>query len=249
LLLAFGGATIVDADFSAEAATIPLAALTAAVALFRNLGLPTPWNPSTKSTPFLIYGASSSVGSYAIKFARNSNIHPIIAVAGKGTHYVRTLLSESEGDVVIDYRNGPDQTIKEIRAHLKNGDYGQVRHGLDPGIGEPSQKVLTEIVAPDGEINLVLPSDWDAGSATKTSTSVGIVHNQDNGAYGADGTDLGLVTCRWISRAWQAGTFEGHPFEVRPGGLEGVGQALQDLKDGKQSAVKYVFRIADTPSL
>ena len=124
-----------------------------------------------------------------------------------------------------------------------------MRHGLDLGIGEPSQKVLTEIVAPDGEINLVLPSDWDAGSATKTSTSVGIVHNQDNGAYGADGTDLGLVTCSWISRAWQAGTFEGHPFEVRPGGLEGVGQALQDLKDGKQSAVKYVFQIADTPSL
>jgi NADPH2:quinone reductase len=219
------------------------------VALFRNLGLPTPWNPATKPTPFLVYGASSSVGSYAIKFARNSNIHPIIAVAGKGTHYVKTLLSQSEGDVVIDYRNGPDETIKQIRSHLKNGDYGQVRHGLDPGIGEPSQKVLTEIVTPDGEINLVLPSDWDAGSATKTSTSVGIVHNQDNGAYGADGTDLGLVTCRWISRAWQAGTFKGHPFEVRPGGLEGVGQALQDLKDGKQSAVKYVFRIADTPSL
>jgi hypothetical protein len=140
--------------------------------------------------------------------------------------------------------------ISQIRAHLKAGNYGEVQHGLDPGIGAPSQKVLTEIVAPNGSIDLVLPSDWEVGSAqTKTSTSVGIVHNQDNGAYGADGGDLGFVTCRWFTRAWQAGTFDGHPFEVRPEGLEGVEQALRDLKDGKQSAVKYVFRIADTPGL
>jgi hypothetical protein len=102
---------------------------------------------------------------------------------------------------------------------------------------------------PDGSNNLVLPSDFDAVSATKTSTSVGIVHNQNNGAYGANGSDLGFVTCRWFTRAWQAGTFDGHPFEVRPGGLEGVEQALKDLKDGKRRAVKYVFRIADTPGL
>ncbi|KAJ4349495.1 uncharacterized protein N0V89_008111 [Didymosphaeria variabile] len=235
-----------------EAATIPLAALTAAVAVFRNLKLPTPWLPATTSTPFLVYGASSAVGSFAIKLARNSNIHPIIAVAGKGTHYVETLLDRTKGDVVFDYRNGADKTISQIRAHLKAGNYGEVKHGIDPGIGLPSQKVLTEIVAPDGAINLVLPSNFDVGSATKTTTSVGIVHNQDNGGYSADGgdcRDLGFVTCRWFTKAWQAGTFEGHPFEVRHGGLEGVEQALKDLKDGKQSAVKYVFRIADTPGI
>jgi NADPH2:quinone reductase len=234
---------------STEAATIPLAALTAAVSLFRHLALPTPWNPATASTPFVVYGASSAVGSYAIKLARNSNIHPIIAIAGKGTHYVSTLLDHTKGDIVIDYRAGADETIRQIRAHLTAGNYGKVLHGLDPGIGLPSQKVLTEIVAPDGAINLVLPSNYDVGSVTRTTTSVGIVHNQDNGAYGADGSDLGFVTCRWFTRAWQAGTFQGHPFEVRPGGLEGVEQALKDLKDGKQSAVKYIFRISDTPGL
>lgn len=219
------------------------------MAVFRNLKLPTPWNPATTPTPFLVYGASSAVGSFAIKLARNSNIHPIIAVAGKGTHYVETLLDRTRGDTVIDYRNGADETISQIRAHLKAGNFNEVRHGLDPGIGLPSQKVLTEIVAPDGAIDLVLPSDFDVGSATKTTTSVGIVHDQGEEAYGADGSDLGFVTCRWFTRAWQAGTFEGHPYEVRCGGLEGVEQALKDLKEGKQSAVKYVFRITDTPGL
>lgn len=221
----------------AEAATIPLAALTAAVAMFRNLRLPTPWCPATTCTPFVVYGASSAVGSFAVKLARNSNIHPIIAIAGKGTHYVETLIDRNNGDMVIDYRNGVDKTINQIRAHLEAGNFGAVRYELDPGIGLPSQKILTEIIAPNGAIDLVLPSNFDIGPITKTTTSVGIVHNLDNGAYGADGSDLGLVTCRWFTKAWQAGSFQGHPFEVRPGGLEGVEQALKDLKDGKQSAV------------
>ena len=240
--------TAADSSFT-EAATIPLAALTATVALFRHLKLPTPWNPATESTPFIVYGASSAVGSYAIKLARNSNIHPIIAVAGKGTHYVETLLDRTRGDMVVDYRIGIDETISKIQEHLKAGNYGEVRHGLDPGIGLPSQKVLTEIVSPSGAINLVLPSDIDTRSATKTSTMVGIVHTRANATWGEDGSDLGLVTCRWFTKAFQTGTFEGHPFEVKSGGLAGVEQALKDLKDGKQSAVKYVFRIADTPGL
>jgi NADPH2:quinone reductase len=232
-----------------EAATIPLAAYTAAVALFRNLQLPTPWNPATKPTPFVVYGASTAVGAYAVKLARNSNIHPIIAVAGKGTDYVKTIVDGTKGDAVFDYRDGSDELISKIRKHLEAGSYGPVLHGLDPGIGKSSQKVLNEIVTPEGAITLVLPSDTEIASATKTTTSVGVVHNTDGGAHGADARDLGLVMSAWFTKALQAGTFKGHPFEVRAGGLQAVDQALRDLKAGKNSAVKYVFRIADTPGL
>lgn len=226
-----------------EAATIPLAALTAAVAVFRNLQLPTPWNPATEPTPFVVYGGSTSVGSFAIQLARNSNIHPIISVAGSGKDHVKSLLDTSKGDAVFDYRDGADNVVNQIRDHLKSGGYPEPRHGLDPGIGEPCKKVLTEIVAKDGYIDLVLGvPDWDTAPATKTSTMVGIVHSDA-------GDDLGLVTCRWFTKALQAGTFKGHPFEVRAGGLEAVEQALKDLKDGKNSARKYVFRIAETPGL
>ena len=196
-----------------------------------------------------MYGASSAFESYAIKLARNSNIHPIIAVAGKGTHYVGMLLDRTRGDMVVDYRDGVDETTSKIQAHLKAGNYGEVRHGLDPGIRLPSQRVLTEIVSPSGAINLVLSSDINTESATKTSKMVGIVLDRANATWGEDGSDLELVTCLCFTSALQAGVFEGHPFEVRSGGLADVEQALKDLKDGKQSAVKYVFRIADTPGL
>jgi len=93
-----------------------------------------------------------------------------------------------------------------------------------------------------------MPSDTEIASATKTMTSVGVVHSTDNGCHGADARDLGLVTARWLTKAIQTGTTKGHPFEVRPGGLHAVDQALKDLKDGKNSATKYVFRIEDTPA-
>ncbi|KAK5074668.1 hypothetical protein LTR64_000872 [Lithohypha guttulata] len=192
---------------------------------------------------FEVYGGSTSVGSFAIQLARNSNIHPIISVAGSEKDHVKSLLDTSKGDVVFDYRDGADNVVNQIRDHLKSGGYPQPRHGLDPGIGEPCKKVLTEIVAKDGYIDLVLGvPDWDTAPATKTSTMVGIVHSDA-------GDDLGLVTCRWFTKALQAGTFKGHPVEVRAGGLEAVEQALKDLKDGKNSARKYVFRIAETPGL
>jgi len=44
----------------------------------------------------------------------------------------------------------------------------------------------------------------------------------------------------------QEGWFKGHPYEVVPGGLGGVEGALKNLKEGKASAVKYVFRIMET---
>lgn len=43
----------------------------------------------------------------------------------------------------------------------------------------------------------------------------------------------------------QEGWFKGHPFEVVPGGLQGVQTGLRDLKEGKASAVKYVYKIGE----
>jgi NADPH2:quinone reductase len=43
--------------------------------------------------------------------------------------------------------------------------------------------------------------------------------------------------------------FKGHPFKVVPGVLGGVETGLKDLKAGKASAIKYVFRIEETEGL
>lgn len=232
-----------------EAATLPLAALTAAASLYGHLQFPAPWTPTETPTPFIIYGASTAVGSFAIKFARNSNIHPIIAIAGKGASYVQGLLDPSKGDAVVDYRQGVQASIQAIKDSLKKSGQPTARHALDTIASEDSAEVVRKSLVEGGKVDFVLPNELDVSPAVKTITNVGSVHNQPGFATHDNFEDLGLVFSRYLTRALKNGTFTAHPFEVRPGGLEGVDDALKDLKAGKASAVKYVFRIADTPGL
>ncbi|KAE8153360.1 chaperonin 10-like protein [Aspergillus avenaceus] len=238
-----------------EAATIPLAALTAVISLYHHLGFSFPWSPSAKGkveapvTPFVVYGASTAVGSFAIKLARRSNIHPIIAVAGRGAHYVRKFLDESKGDAIVDYRDGTEGTIKGIQSALQSATGGKdvrINHALDTIVSDDSTKVLRAVINAGGNINYVLPNPPDVSPGVATSTWVSSAH-QIGGVD--DCRDLCYVFCQWFTRALRTGEFEGHPFEVREDGLLGVEGAMKDLKDGKASAVKYVFRIGDTPGL
>jgi len=76
-------------------------------------------------------------------------------------------------------------------------------------------------------------------------TSVGTTHNADGEKAGT--RELTHAFIRLIGRGLRDGWFKPHPHEVLPGGLAGVETGLRNLKEGKASAVKYVFRIADTP--
>ncbi|KAL2370115.1 alcohol dehydrogenase [Blastomyces gilchristii SLH14081] len=230
-----------------EAATIPLATLTAAVSLYPNHRLPFPWVPAQERIPLIIYGASTAVGSFAIKLACKSNIHPIIAVAGKGSHYVETLIDRRRGDAIVDYRGGLKATVEGITSSLQQAGHSTVHHALDCVAIKRSTEVLRKCVAPGGLIDVVeAEANMDVSPARAMPISVGSVH----GMAGFENNErLGFVMCRYFTRALMLREFSGHPYEVRPGGLAGVQQALMDLKEGKASATKYIFRIADTPGI
>ncbi|RAH47825.1 uncharacterized protein BO95DRAFT_358067 [Aspergillus brunneoviolaceus CBS 621.78] len=225
-------------------ATIPLAALTAIVSLYHHHRLPLPWTPpapapATKRTPLLIYGGSTAVGAFAIKLARLSNIHPIIAIAGRGASYISRFLDPAHGDAIVDYRDGAAKTIAGVKAALaaaspSQGSELKLEHILDTIVSETSSEVIRNVVAPGGQVNYVLPCPYDVSPGVKTNTWVSSAH-EVGGA--ADARDLCFVFCRWFGRALAEGTFEGHPWEVREKGLLGVEGAMRDLRDGKASAV------------
>ncbi len=101
------------------AATLPLAALTAAVGLFRNLRVPPPREdpePLHERTqragddvrpPLLVWGASSSVGTYVVQLARLSRVHKlgfhVLGVAGSSAPLARAV----GADAIFDYRGSP----------------------------------------------------------------------------------------------------------------------------------------------
>ena len=142
----------------AEAATIPLAAVTAGVVLWRELSVPWPWTAGPRE-PIVIYGASSAVGAFGVKLAKTAGSSPVIAITGGGHGYVEKLLDSETDDRVVDYRNG-DEAIPEAikaalngrsvklgtRCHIHNqqrkdigkGPQSNIRHGEDRN--SPSDK-------------------------------------------------------------------------------------------------------------
>lgn len=224
-----------------DAASLPLASMTAAIGLHVRLQLPQPWTPATTPTPLVVYGGASAVGAFAIKLASKANIHPIIAVAGRGIPYVETLLDPSKGDAVVDYRKGDEEVVKGIKDALKGQ---KLEYAFDATSEKGSYLNICQALDPHGKITLVLPGKEYEGipkTVQQSLTTVGSAHT--------DHKDFAYIYFRYMSRGMAEGWFKPHPVEIVPKGLEGVQGALDNLKAGKASAVKYVFKIADTPGV
>jgi NADPH2:quinone reductase len=215
--------------------------MTSAIGLYIRLGLPDPWTPATSAIPLVVYGGASAVGAFALKFAVKSDIHPLIVVAGRGMPFVESLIDRSKGDTIIDYREGDEAVVKGIKDALK----GQKLHYAFDAVSEKgSYQNIVKVLEKDGKITLVLPGKNYEGipeTVQQSITTVGDAHGK--------ASDFAHVYYRYIARGLGQGWFKPHPAEVVKGGLEGLEGALTNLKEGKASAVKYVFRIADTPGV
>jgi len=220
-----------------QASTIPLAAMTSALGMFLRLGLPDPWSPAKEPTPLVVYGGAAAVGAYAIKFAQLANIHPIIAVAGRGEKFVEGLIDRSKGDTIVDYRKGDESVIQGIKSALKGA---QLNYAFDATSEHNSYTNIVQALSPTGHITLVLPGRKYEGipeSVNMSITSVGESHKGDK--------EFAHVYFRYVAKGLKEGWFTPHPHEVVEGGLEGVETGLRNLKEGKASGVKYVFRIGE----
>ncbi|KAE8156843.1 chaperonin 10-like protein [Aspergillus tamarii] len=221
-----------------QAATVPLAAMTASLALFSRLGLPEPWFKEKTWSPkpeggVLIYGAASAVGTFAVKLLQKADIHPIICVAGRGKDFVRSHLDESKGDVVIDYREGESAVVAAIRKATK-----QLRFALDAVSEKDSFSVVSQVLAPDGGAMAVVspvgPEECPENTRVEF-TDVGRAHRNEK--------EFAYIWSRSFTLGLKEGWLTPHPHELIPGGLQGVQTALTNLKEGKASAVKYVLKI------
>jgi NADPH:quinone reductase len=204
---------------------------------------------------FTVLTLTTLQGAYAIKLAKLSNIHPIIAVAGRGAAFVESLIDRKKGDTIVDYRNGDSAVVTGIQEALKKAGTKEVKYAFDAVSEHNSFQNISQVLSKHGsKITLVLPGkDFSAipNHIEKSTTMVGSVHmDPSEGKAKAGiitgGKESGYVFFRLFSRGLQQGWFSGHPHEVVPGGLNGVEKGLSNLKEGVNSATKYVFKIEDT---
>lgn len=232
--------------------------MTAAVGLYKVLGLPHPWTPVKQPTPLLVYGAASAVGAFVIKLARLSNIHPIIGVVGRGAEFAESLIDRSKGDTLVDYRKGDDALVQDLKQVLSKLGYDGFPYVYDAiselGAPEIVAKVTQEngVVTPVWRYTKEQIQAFPDGVKVKW-TGVGWSHrhdwpdeeNRDDIDPIIGGKDASYVFLRFMARGLAEGWFTPHPYEVVEGGLEGVEKGLLDLKAGKASGKKFVFRFSD----
>ena len=143
-----------------QAATVPLAAMTAALGLYKRMDLPPPWRPATHHIPLIIYGGAAAVGSFALTLAQASNMYHIIAIAGNSKDYVETLVSREKGDSIVDYRLEEEKIGEEIRQALSNAGVEKVEYAFDTVTKDGNYNVLSKVLAPWSQMVLVLPYSW-----------------------------------------------------------------------------------------
>lgn len=247
-----------------EAATIPLVSLTAAISLYHMQSLPPPWSPRSSSAPpipLIIYGASSALGSFAVKLAKASNIHPIIAICGGSTAYVSTLLDPAQGDAIVDYRQGVEAMKRFVAKALGSL---QAKHALDCISAKGSWIPIAQMLESGGQLSVVsganaydeveIPEGVEVkytyvGAAHSGAYKTGMPRQPTDKTLVGSTPEFASVFYRYVARMLARGRFEGHPYVVVPGGLDGVKDGLQRLKDGESKGRKFVYVIAETKGL
>ncbi|KAH8920556.1 hypothetical protein BT69DRAFT_1374868, partial [Atractiella rhizophila] len=227
-----------------EAATYPLAYMTACLALFRRLDLPTPFDDVEKVDlpPVLIYGAGSSVGSFAVQLAKFAGLK-VIGIAGTS----KTLAKEL-GSTVIDYRSkSSDELAFAIASAFENIPSSTPVPVFDAVTQPESLSPILSFLSSrsgGGKIATVLPLPSDitlpaGGKIDVEQTRVAFAHGEE-----------GDFAKRWYGYLG-TGTLKVKPNRVKlmPRGLAGVEEGVQMLKEGKVSGVKLVYRIEETPGL
>ena len=166
------------------------------------------------------------------------------------------MIDSSKGDVVLDYREGDEQLVQNLKVAVQNAG-GKVEYAFDAVSDHGSYENICKVLDHKaGKITLVLPGkDYKEIPETveKSLTTVGAAQIgtdsdpwQKKTGMQTGNEEFAMAFFRYFTRGLQKGFFKGHPYEVVPGGLAGIQGALQNLKDGKASAVKYVFRLEDT---
>lgn len=245
-----------------EAATIPLVTTTAALTLFRRQGFLAPWeiadsaSKEVNAKPLLIYAASSSLGTYLVKLAKLAGIGPIIAIGGGSSDYLKTLLDEQAGDVFLDYRSGIS-SVQDSVGRIVNEKGLTLRNAIDAYSENSSWVNVVQMLEAGGRVSVFSGANkYDEGAIPASIeiiyTFVGTAHE---GAYkpgmpkqpspedARGDIEFAGQLFLWLEEVIAQRKFEGQPFDVVSGGLRGVEEGLNRLRDGKAAGKKLVYQV------
>lgn len=185
----------------------------------------------------MIYGASTATGTLAVQYAKLTGCEVFATASPHNFDLVRKL----GADHVFDYRD-PD-----VGAKIRKAANDKLKLVFDCiSEGGSFEIGAAAIGANGGHLAALLPVKDFPREDVKTNftfayTALGEKYNERVPASQSD-YEFGAKFWKVAEDLINSGKIKTHPVEVR-NGLEGVPQGLQDLKDGKVSGVKLVFKV------
>ncbi|OAA74158.1 Alcohol dehydrogenase superfamily, zinc-type [Cordyceps fumosorosea ARSEF 2679] len=229
------------------AATYGVSATTAVLGLQKHLGLPWPETTTTTTTtgagagePILVYAASTGAGLYAVRLAKLAG-RTVVATASPHNF---DLVRRYGADAVFDYKS--PTAAADIRAA-----YPGLRQAFD-GISENgTTEFCAAALQPGGSVVVLLPPK---------AAEIDGVKVQHILAYTLFGREFHLLPPRGpkfpasaedravLARFYAllpgiVGKLEPIPVKELPGGLEGLGEGLNLLREGKVSGTKLGYKL------
>jgi NADPH:quinone reductase-like Zn-dependent oxidoreductase len=206
--------------------------------LFQELGLPFPPNKVQEPTPVLIYGASTATGTLAVQYAKLTGCE----VYATSSPHNFDLLRKLGADHVFDYKEA------DVGAKIRKAANDKLKLVFDCiGEGSSTEICLAAIGSEGGHLSALLPPPKDISRKdvkavwTLAYTALGEKYN-DKVPESQTDYEFGAKFWKASEELINSGKIRAHPTEVRSG-LDGVPQGLQDLKDGKVSGVKLVYKV------
>ena len=239
----------VPASLSDEAAcTLAVGLATCAQGLYQSLELPWPDKPTKAAFPVLIYGGSTATGMLAIQLAKLSGL-TVVTTASKRNFQ---LLKDYGADEVFDY-NDPECGAK-IREYTKNS----LHYVFDCITENNSFQVSADALASSAPASGLHYS----GLLSVNSFPRSDVKTRTTAAYTAIGNEFvlkgnkipampdhyDLMTRFFILTGELVATGKLRParFTVSESGIDGILDGLQELRNGKVSGTKLVYKIASS---
>ncbi|KAJ8111359.1 hypothetical protein ONZ43_g5642 [Nemania bipapillata] len=225
-----------------EAATLGVGLNTAGLSLYQYLKLKTPSEPVSELVSVLVYGGSTATGSLAIQLAKLSGYHVVTTCSPHNFEFVRGL----GADWVCDYRDpGAGTEIRKL-----TGD--KLKIVFDTISTELTAKFCAEAISSEGGAYAsLLPIEVPRSNVTSKLILGYTVFGQDfelgGHPFAAVPEDKDFATCFFplVGEYLERGKLKVHPPSVREGGLEGILQGLDLLRNGQISAQKLVYNVSE----
>jgi NADPH:quinone reductase-like Zn-dependent oxidoreductase len=220
-----------------DAATLGVGITTVGQGLYQELGLPFPPAKVQEPTPVLIYGGSTATGTLAIQYAKLTGCEVIATASSHNFDLLRKL----GADHVFDYKDA------DVGAKIRKATDDKLKLVFDCiAEGNSSDITAAAISSTGGHVATLLPvKDYPRDDVkTQFTFAYTALGEKYNDRFPASQTDYEFGAKFWkVAQDWiNSGKIRTHPVEVRKG-LDGVPQGLQDLKDGKVSGVKLVYKV------